>query len=829
MSKRARHSATYTFVSPNASGDGVADARLLAFCGVDVPRGFGLVLLARDKQVMFGALESRESRESLQSLHSLHSPRRRAWSATLREIRESAELAVAALEAREAREPLEPRGVYRVYLVRAGVAFTIPLALVDGGLEPAVCPRGARLRVDDAVLVPSSCVTVRALVRLGRCVALFRPFGMYEPATPLPLAGLVCVLRELRKAKTAIPIVVTRELAGFLRVVERAVPGTTRRVLTDPYAPLVNVGLLLGELAGVISASILGAAERYAIRAPCNWPCVVARGYGGGLAPHPASPDGTFSVFAAPGELLGMRGVRLMYAADGARCADGAFRVPFRDPLTGSRASLEEDPRSPVIFVDGPAGPLDGPVPSAPAAPLLGCFADHGDSRVLATFRTMFRPCADAAVISALNGTQGGQDPEPCAAGVHLRVAAAFARFAGEQIAGLPVVETVAVELDPTSCAVSVALLLRLLRVRACVLCGEPNKIAYVVRLLVKGFEPRDGLGFTCHVPGTLDGTVDVHLSALNAIPSLALSLAIRPRARANVGALSSVAHVILSAMRACPKRALYVCLSGFPSPRELPLTAETQMYAAVISDLASRVYRSAKTDWPSTLRLSPEFALALPAVERSVFPLIEMVRNGGARAKRVLARAADHAAAGHFALGLPMRELVALVAERGAPAVPTDAPLPSACSLCRTFRAAEDDARAVVVAGACASCVAASLRALRLIGETDALASKCSTRNARALLELSDSWARAAAIAEVADAEADARLARAHLELGSLFSSIHLASPASAANVVELGRVVPDIALAERAPYVCGLLFAQAPDDAHVLYRLGLGRFFSG
>jgi hypothetical protein len=418
---------------------------------------------------------------------------------------------------------------------------------------------------------------------------------------------------------------------------------------------------------------------------------------------------------------------------------------------------------------------------------------------------------------------------------VHWRVAAAFARLARAQIADFPVVETVAVELDPTSCAVSVALLLKLLRARACVLCGEPTKIAHVVRLLVKGFEPRDGLGFTCHVPGTVDGTVDVHLSALNAIPSLVLSFAIRPRARANVGALSSVAHVFFSAMRARPDLALYVCLSGFPAPRELPPNAETEMYAAVIADLAASVYRSSKTERPSTLRLSPEcteFVLAIPAVERSVIPLIEIIRTGRARAARVLARAADHATSGHFALGIPMRELVSLVAERGAPAVPTDASLPSACSLCRTFRdetRESDCADCAVDAGACASCVAASLRALRLIGETDALANKCSTRNARALLELSDSAARAAAIAEVADPGCDEKLAvqlaRAHCELGSLFSSIHLARPAS---VIELGRVVPDIALARRAPYVCNLLFAQAPDTAHVLYRLGIGRFFS-
>ena len=446
----------------------------------------------------------------------------------------------------------------------------------------------------------------------------------------------------------------------------------------------------------------------------------------------------------------------------------------------------------------------------------------------------MFQPCADAAVLAALSGRSGesGESGDrPCAAGVHWRVAAAFARLAGEQIADFPVVETVAVELTPTSCAVSVALLLKLLRARACVLCGEPNKIAYVVRLLVKGFEPRDGLGFTCHVPGTVDGTVDVHLSALNAIPSLVLSFAIRPRARANVGALSSVAHVFFSAMRARPDRALYVCLSGFPAPRGLPPTAETETYAAVISDLAASVCRSAKTARPSTLRFSPEcaeFVLAVPAVERIVLPLIEIIRTGRARAARVLARAADHAASGHFALGIPMRDLVALVEERGAPAVPTDAALPSACPLCRTFRTFRDEGYDYD-AGACASCVAASLRALRLIGETDALAEGCSTRNARALLELSDSAARAAAIAEVAEPGSDEKLERAHRELGSLFSSIHLARQTNVANVIELGRVVPDIALARRAPYVCDLLFAQAPDTAHVLYRLGLGRFFSG
>ena len=42
-------------------------------------------------------------------------------------------------------------------------------------------------------------------------------------------------------------------------------------------------------------------------------------------------------------------------------------------------------------------------------------------------------------------------------------------------------------------------------------------------------------------------------------------------------------------------------------------------------------------------------------------------------------------------------------------------------------------------------------------------------------------------------------------------------------ANGIELGRVVPDIALARRTRATCS--FAQAPDTAHVL---GIERFFS-
>ena len=103
--------------------------------------------------------------------------------------------------------------------------------------------------------------------------------------------------------------------------------------------------------------------------------------------------------------------------------------------------------------------------------------------------------------------------------------------------------------------------------------------------------------------------------------------------------------------------------------------------------------------------------------------------------------RADAAGAAGHFALGLPMRRMVALIAESGSPAVPTDAEPPRSCALCAAFgREAAEESAEEAQAAACALCVGASLRALRMIPESDALAA-CSSRDARALLA---PWERA-------------------------------------------------------------------------------------
>jgi hypothetical protein len=257
--KRARRThATYPFVGLNSDGPNFADIELLAFCGVSVPRGHGLVLLdAEGAQVPF---------RTLQAQATCRAP---AHAATLRLVRESA--------AECAAEPPADRGsglqALRVFLVRDSAAFTIPMEIRADGFAPATCARGTRLRVDAAALVPQSRTTVAELARLARCLALFPPFGAFKPSTPLPLADLVRVLRELRKATRPIPVVITHELARVLRVVERAAPGTARRVLSPPYAPLVNVGLSLGELARTISAA-LGAeacSPGSPLRAPCNW------------------------------------------------------------------------------------------------------------------------------------------------------------------------------------------------------------------------------------------------------------------------------------------------------------------------------------------------------------------------------------------------------------------------------------------------------------------------------------------------------------------------------------------------------------------------------
>lgn len=776
MSKRARRShATYPFVGVNAHGPNFADRELDAFCGVDVPAGHGLVLLDADgAQVAFRSLSAGASGRSP------------AHAATLRKIRESAaECALGGAERAEA-------SGMRVFLAPASEAFTIPLEARDGGFAPATCARGVRLRVDAAALVGSSCATVAELARLARCLALFPPFGSFKPATPLPLADLVRVLRELRKATRPVPVVITAELARALRVVERAAPGTARRVLSPPYAPLVNVGLSLGELARTICAALGAEAASVGspLRAPCNWPCARARG-AGGCAPHPASPDGTHVVFSARGEVFGARGFRLMFsAAVSTRCADGAFRVIFDDPLTGVSAEIDEDPRSPALFAPD-AEPLKG-ARMPPNAP-FGTFVDHGASRVLALFRRMFQPCADLAARESSDGAT---------------LWAAFARRAAEWVSVLPVVQTVAVELTPHSCALSVAVLLALVRADACVLCGEPTKIAYVTRILVHGFAPHDGVAFTCTVANE---PVDLHFAAMNPLVTRARSFVFRPCARASAHALTNVGRIFAAALRDDPDRAFFVCLATAPVPTELAPSVETETYGAVFSDLAALVYRSGA----STLRLSQTFVCGLSVIERTgVLPLLEFVEQ---TARRRRARDAD---AGHFALGLPMRRMVALIAESGSPAVPTDAEPPASCALCAAFGRAAFCADG---AAACALCVGASLRALRLIPESDALAA-CSARDARALLALSDSASRAAAIAEAADEPGADELERARAKLASLFATVRLQNTP---RTITLERRVPDIALATCAPYLCAVLFEQAPDRANVLFRLGLSPYF--
>jgi len=778
-SKRARRSqATYPFVGLNAEGPNFADIELLAFCGVSVPHGHGLVLLdAEGAQVPF---------RSLQAQAPCRAP---AHAATLRLVRESA--------AECAGERPADRGsqALRVFLVRDSAAFTIPLELHDEGFAPATCARGTRLRIDDAAIVPLSSSTVAELARLARCLALFPPFGAFKPSTPLPLSDLVRVLRELRKATRPIPVVITHELALVLRLVERAAPGTARRVLSPPYAPLVNVGLSLGELARTISA-VLGAeacAQGSPLRAPCNWSCARARG-AGGAAPHPASPDGTFAVFTARGELLGARGFRLMFPSHSSRCTDGAFRVRFDDPLTGISAELDEDPRSPVLFAPE-AEPLKGRrmPPSAP----FGTFVDHGASRVLALFRRVFQPCADAAAHEART------KPNPRAA-----LSAAFARRAAQCVAALPVVQTVAVELTPHSCGRSVAVLLALLRADACVLCGEPAKIAHVARILVHGFDELDGVAFTC--PISPNETADIYFASMNPLATRARSFVFRPCARASAYPLTNVGRAFVEALRDQPERAFFVCLATAPVPTELPPSYETDAYGAVFSDLAALVYRSGA----STLRLPQAFVCGLSAIEStSVLPLIEFVAQGRARP--------DFGAQGHFALGLPMRAMVALIAQDGSPAVPTDAAVPSSCAMCAAFGRVARDSLA-----ACGPCVGASLRAMRLIPASDALA-QCSARDASALLALSDSAARAAAISEAADEHAADELerTRAARKLASLFPAIQLHTPPKC---IELERRVPAIALAACSPYVYGILFEQKSDSALVLLRLGLSPYFA-
>ena len=781
MSKRARRSqATYPFVGVNARGPNFADRELEAFCGVDVPAGHGLVLLDADgEQVAF------------RSLSAAAAGRSPAHAATLRKIRESAAECALGAERAEAAEGM------RVFLAPASEAFTVPLEARDGGFAPATCARGVRLRVDAAALVDASCATVAALARLARCLALFPPFGSFKPATPLPLADLVRVLRELRKAKRPIPVVITAELARALRVVERAAPGTVRRVLSPPYAPLVNVGLSLGELARTICAALGAEASSIGspLRAPCNWPCAQARG-AGGCAPHPASPDGTHVVFSARGEVFGARGFRLMFpAAVSTRCADGAFRVRFDDPLTGVSADIDEDPRSPALFAPD-AEPLKG-ARMPPSAP-FGTFVDHGASRVLPLFRRMFQQCADLAARESRDGAT---------------LWAAFARRAAEWVSVLPVVQTVAVELTPHSCALSVAVLLALVRADACVLCGEPAKIAYVTRILVHGFAPLDGVAFTCTVANQ---PVDLHFAAMNPLVTRARSFVIRPSARASPHALTNVGRVFVAALRDDPDRAFFVCLATAPVPTELPPSEETETYGAVFSDLAALVYRTGS----STLRLSQSFVCGLSVIERTgVLPLLEFVEQAARRrAARAGARAAD---AGHFALGVPMRSMVALIAESGSAAVPTDAETPDSCALCAAFGRAAEGADGA--APACALCVGASLRALRLIPESDALAA-CPARDARALLALSDSASRADAIAAASDEPDELERARAASKLASLFAVVRLHNPPK---TIPLERRVPDIALSTCAPYVCAVLFEQATDRANVLGRLGLSPYF--
>ena len=121
----------------------------------------------------------------------------------------------------------------------------------------------------------------------------------------------------------------------------------------------------------------------------------------------------------------------------------------------------------------------------------------------------------------------------------------------------------------------------------------------------------------------------------------------------------------------------------------------------------------------------------------------------------------------------------------------------------------------------ACGQCVGAALRAMRLIPASDALA-QCSARDARALLELSDSAARAAAIAEASDDADELERAKAARKLASLFAAIRLPHRS-----IELERRVPTVALATCAPYVCGVFFEQRPDHAGVLFRLGLSPYF--
>ena len=785
MSKRARRShATYPFVTLNAQGPNFADHELLAFCGVSVPPDHGLILLdAAGAQVPFNTLPVRDYG-----------------------IRESAAECVA-------ERSLGPRPAsrgsreLRVYLVPAK-SFTVPLELTADGFAPATCSRGTLLRVHDAAIVPSSCATVRELARLARLIALFPPFGSFKPRTPLPLADLVRVLRELRKTRP-IPVVITHELACVLRLVERVAPGTARRVLSPQYTPLVNVGLSVGELARVILAAI-GAEARApgsSLRAPCNWPCA-ERGAGGD-APHPASPDGTFSVFTARGEVFGAHGFRLMFhAAPAARCADGTYRVRFADPLTGIESEIDADPRSPVLFAPD-AEPLKR-ARMPPSSP-FGTFVDHGASRVLALFRRMFQPCADSAAREARH------KPNPRAA-----LPLLFARLAAEWVAVLPVVQTVAVELTPHSCAQSIAVLLALLRADACVLCGEPAKIAHVARILVHGFDELDGVALTCQIWPT--ETADVHFSALNPLVTRARSFVFRPCARLSAYPLTNVGRVFVAALRDDPDRAFFVCLATAPVPTDLPPSPETDTYGAVFSDLAALVYKSRN----STLRLRHAFTCGLSAIERTnVLPLLEFVAQGGQGGQ-----GGQGQGQGHFALGITAQQMVALIAEEGSPAVPTDAAVPASCAMCHAFgrilcaKKAQnphknEGADEGASSAACGQCVGAALRAMRLIPASDALA-QCSARDARALLELSDSAARAAAIAEASDDADELERANAARKLASLFAAIHLPRRS-----IELERRVPNIALATCAPYVCGVFFEQRPDPAGLLFRLGLSPYF--
>jgi hypothetical protein len=201
--------------------------------------------------------------------------------------------------------------------------------------------------------------------------------------------------------------------------------------------------------------------------------------------------------------------------------------------------------------------------------------------------------------------------------------------------------------------------------------------------------------------------------------------------------------------------------------------------------------------------------------IERtSVLPLIEFVEQS----RRARSSDAEHA--GHFALGISMRAMVALIAQDGPEAVPTDEAPPTSCALCPAF-GREGEAEV-----ACAACVASALRAMRLIPETDALAG-CSARGARELLCLSDSAARASAIATASDEPAADALerARAVRELSSLFAVVHLHNPKRS---IELERRVPDIELARSSPYLLDVLFARAPDHANTLRRLGISAFFA-